>query len=235
MCIDFETNGPEPTICDITEAAWALYDTEYGDMPIVSRTFLNSDVSEMDPVAQRITGITLERCGAYGIPRDDIKKHLAEDVVHLNPDYLVAHNAHGFDKIIYDRLVPGNTSPWIDTLDDLPEETYERLGTRTLEFMAARMGFLNPFPHAALPDVYTLGKILMSHDVEEVALRSQIPNVIIAAQVSFAEKDLAKERGYFWQQIRGGKIYNKKWVKKIKKDLLEAEQEAAPFPVAVID
>ena len=233
--IDFETNGPEPDVCDITEAAWALYDTDYGKMPIVSKTFLNQDVKLMDEEAQKVTGITLERCHAYGVPREKIKEEMAYDIVHCNPDFLVAHNAYGFDKIIFDRLVKNCQVPWIDTMDDLPEELYECLGTRTLEFMAARLGFLNPFPHAALPDVYTMMKVLFAADPEVVALRSKIPSVIISAKVSFEQKDLAKARGYFWQQIRGGKVYNKKWVKKIKKDQLEKEQQEAPFTVAIID
>lgn len=235
MGVDFETNGPEPTLCDITEAAWAIYDTEYGETPIVSRAFLNSDVETMDPVAEKITGISLKRCHEYGIARDEIKSRIAGDLQLFGPDYLVAHNARGFDQIIFERLVPDPTLNWIDTLEDLPEDVYEALGTRTLEFMAARLGFLNPFPHAALPDVYTMMKVLFKCDVEEVALRSKIPSVIVSANVSFADKDLAKERKYFWQQIRGGKVYNKKWVKKIKKDQLELEQQEAPFKVAVID
>lgn len=233
--IDFETNGKDPALCDITEAAWALYDTDFGSMPIVSKTFLNCDVKDIDPEAEKITGITMARLASYGVPRSQIKGELAADIVHLNPDYLVAHNAYGFDKIIYDRLLENNTSEWIDTMEDLPEDLYDMLGTRTLEFMAARLGFLNPFPHAALPDVYTMMKVLFQCDVQGVALRSKIPSVIVSANVHFSEKDLAKERGYFWQQIRGGKIYNKKWVKKIKKDQLELEQQEAPFKVAVID
>lgn len=235
MGLDFETNGPEPKLCDITEAAWAIYDTEHGKGPIVSRSFLNNDVETMDPVAERITGISLKRCHEYGIPRDEIKKNIAADLVNFGPQYLVAHNARGFDQIIFERLVPDQTLKWIDTLEDLPEELYDCLGTRTLEFMAARLGFLNPFPHAALPDVYTMMKVLFTQDVEAVAARSEIPTVVVNAKVTFENKDLAKARGYFWQQIRGGKVYEKKWVKKMKKDQVEKEQSEAPFTVAIID
>lgn len=235
--IDFETNGPEPTLCDITEAAWVLYDTDFGKSPITSDCFLNKDVVEMDPVAQKITGITLERCHKYGIYRDEIISHL-DFALQSEPDYLVAHNARAFDKIIFERLMRNHDISkvkWIDTLEDLPEATYERLGTRTLEFMAARSGFLNPFPHAALPDVYTMMKILMNEDLDVVAERAAIPSVIVMADVSFHDKDKAKELQFSWQQIRGGKVYPKKWVKKIKKDCLEDLREKASFKVVVID
>lgn len=232
--IDFETNGPEPTLCDVTEAAWAFYDTELSQSPIVSKVFLNNDVKEMDPGAEKVTGISLERCHTFGIPREAIKDMIMHDLEWLKPEYLVAHNAKGFDKIIFDRLFPENGCQWIDTMDDLPMATYERLGTRTLEFMAARSGFLNPFPHAALPDVMTMMKILLNEDVEQVALRSKVPTVTIAADVSFEEKHLAKERGYFWESCRGGKKYYKKWVKTIKQDEVSLEQEAAPFSVAIV-
>jgi len=234
--IDFETNGPEPTTCDITEAAWVVYDTDFGNKPVVSRCFFNNEVKVMDPVAEKITGITIKQCQTYGIPRDAIGSVLAEDIKEYNPDFLVAHNAHGFDRIILERLIPEakENGPWIDTMEDLPTHTYERLGTRTLEFMAARSGFLNPFPHAALPDVMTMMKLLFMEDIAIVAERSKIPTVTIAADVSFQNKDLAKGRGYYWENVRGKK-YPKKWVKRMKQDEVETEQAEAPFGVAIID
>lgn len=233
--IDFETNGPEPTLCDITEAAWVLYDLDFGHVPVLSDCFLNKDVAEMDPVAEKITGISLERCHKYGVTRNEIASFLGVALMN-KPDFLVAHNARGFDQIIFERLMKDYdvNIPWIDTMEDLPIETYERLGTRTLEFMAARSGFLNPFPHAALPDVMTMMKLLLMEDVAIVAERSKIPTVTIAAQVSFDNKDLAKERGYYWENVRGKK-YPKKWVKRVKKDEVEKEQFEAPFHVAIID
>lgn len=238
--LDFETNAEDPETCDITEAAWVLYDTDFGTMPIVSRTFLNQDVRIMSEDAEKLTGISLKRCHEYGIPRDDIKKNLASDIVHLNPDYLVAHNAHLFDKIIYDRLLQGNTSEWIDTLWDLPEDFYDIHRTRSLELLCARhFCFTNPFPHSALPDVYTMMRILMdmwaSYEAE-IIKRSKEPLVVVSAGVSFENKDQAKTRGYSWEQFYGkGKRYTKKWIKRMKKDLLEKEQQEAPFKVAIID
>jgi len=233
--LDFETNGPEPTTCDITEVAIVLYDTDYGKVPIVSGCYLNSSVETMDPGAEKVTGISLDRCHNYGIPREIIKGILLDFIQKHAPNYLVAHNAHGFDRIILERLVPETIgSDWIDTMEDLPTATYDRLGTRTLEFMAARSGFLNPFPHAALPDVMTMMKILMDEDVEAVALRSKVPTVTIAANVSFQEKDQAKSRGYYWENVRGKK-YPKKWVKRIKKDEVDMEKDDCPFKIAIID
>lgn len=231
--IDFETNGPEPTVCDITEIAWVLYDTHFGEVPVVSYCALNCNVQEMDPVAEKITGISVKRCKEYGVPRDVIKEVLRTAIDKYQPDYMVAHNAHGFDRIILERLVTC-TVPWIDTMEDLPSETYERLGTRTLEYMAAKSGFLNPFPHAALPDVMTMMKILFADDLMEVIERSKIPTVTIMADVTFQQKDLAKARGYYWENIRGKK-YPKKWVKRMKKDEVEVEKSEAPFNVAIID
>lgn len=231
---DFETNGPDPKLCDITEASWAFYDTEFGNVPVISRVFLNSSVTQMDPEAEKVTGISLERCQKYGIPREVISKIFAEDLEKYGCDFLVAHNANEFDRVIFERLLPEHRFDWIDTMEDLPAETYQKLGTRTLEFMAARSGFLNPFPHSALPDVQTMMKILFMEDVEEVALRSKVPTVTIQARVSFQEKDLAKARGYRWENIRG-KVYPKKWVKRLKKDEVDLEKEEAPFEIAVID
>ncbi len=233
--VDFETNGPEPLTCDITEAAWVLFDTEFPAKPVVARTFLNADVTNMDPKAQEITGITIDMCKAYGVSRDFIKLSLFEDIERYKPDYLIAHNARGFDKIIFERLMPEamHNYAWIDTMEDFEEKTYEVWGTRTLEYMAAKNGFLNPFPHAALFDVMTMMKIFAMQPMERVIVRSKMSTVTVAAEVSFHDKDLAKERKYMWENIRG-KIYPKKWVKRMKLEDVEIERKNCPFKIAVI-
>lgn len=234
--LDFETSSPDPETCDITEAGWVAYDTLYGPVPILSGTFLNRDVEHIEPEAERITGISVEKCKKYGIQRKVIKDVFSADILKLEPDFLVAHNAHSFDRIIFDRIHEKTFGkiPWIDTMEDLPEETYEKCGTRKLSWMAAELGFINPFPHAALPDVMTMMKLLFMHDLDEVIALSKIPMVTIAADVTFQQKDLAKKRGYYWQNIRG-REYPKKWVKRMKKDKVEVEQKEAPFSVAIID
>jgi len=236
MGLDFETSGPDPEVCDITEAAWVVYDTNFGNKPVMSGTFLNREVESIDPEAEKITGISVEQCKTYGVKRDLIKTMLSRDIEHVEPDFLVAHNAHGFDEIIFNRLNANQFKnlPWIDTMEDLPESTYDKCGSRKLSWMAAEMGFLNPFPHAALPDVMTMMKLLFMHDLDEVVALSKIPMVTVAAGVSFQQKDLAKKRGYYWQNIRG-REYPKKWVKRMKQDKVALEQKEADFPVAIID
>lgn len=239
--IDFETNGVDPHTCSFTEVGLVFYDTDFGLSPIESISMLNKEVKTMDPTASKITGITLKQCHTYGSQVDAILGHMFAQLNFYNPDFLVAHNAHAFDEIIFNRLHKASDLklrkeiPWIDTMEDLSEETYAKLGTRTLEFMAARSGFINPFPHAALSDVMTMMKILFENGHEHAAERSKVPSVIVNAVVSFDNKDLAKAQGYYWQQIRGGKQYTKKWVKKIKKDMYEIEKELCPFNVVIID
>lgn len=235
MGIDFETSGPDPQVCDVTEAAWVIYDTTFGMSPIVSKCYLNKDVESIDPEAERITGISVERCKMYGESREYIKEQIEGAIHHRKVEYLVAHNAHSFDRIILERLLPSQVmNKWIDTMEDLPEETYTHCGTRKLSWMAAELGFINPFPHAALPDVMTMMKVLFHHKLTDVIALSKIPMVTVAAGVTFQQKDLAKKRGYYWQNIRG-REYPKKWVKRMKQDKVSLEQEEAGFPVAIID
>ena len=74
-------------------------------------------------------------------------------------------------------------------------------------------------------DVLATLKLLAMYDIDAVIKRSQIPNVEVRAQVSFGDRILAKERGYYW------KPDEKIWVKPLKLDEVETEKIKTPFPV----
>jgi len=76
---------------------------------------------------------------------------------------------------------------------------------RSQNHIACDLGFLNPFPHQALPDCLTMIEICRRSCVNwERALESaKSPLVEIEADVSFAKKDLAKNAGFIWNKDRG--------------------------------
>lgn len=225
--LDFETTSAEPEKCEVTEIGIVGYDTDMGTSPVMSYTSLNSDVEIIEPMAEKITGISVERCKTYGVPFESMKTRTFERINTFQPDFIVAHNGTTFDRVIFERLFLKDALfqyplDWIDTMTDLPLSVYEELRTGQLELMAARIGFVNPFPHAALPDVMTMMKILlMQPDLNIIVERSKSPMIDIKANVSFDEKDLAKEQKFGWQQYRGGKHYPKTWVKSVKECDLE--------------
>jgi DNA polymerase III epsilon subunit-like protein len=118
--------------------------------------------------------------------------------------------------------------PMIDIETDLPGTKRNKLG-----YMAADDGFLNPFPHAALPDAWTTLK-LIENKIEKVGLdaitaRAASPRVTVQAIVKFETNHQAKKRGYAWSSDR------RVWYKIIKEMDLESESKEAPFDIQKIE
>lgn len=239
VVIDLESNGPDPELCAVTEFGWVIRDTEVAK-PLSTKAHMLLGVKDMDPEAGRITKISLELLERCGITREEVLDDFRKDVERHKPEYIVAHNWHRFDGPLLNRFIRVDGKPIvelppaIDTLEDLPDESYEFYRNRTLVDMCTDREFLNPFPHAALFDCMALDKLLKYEDMEKVAARSRVPSVTVFADVSFQNKDLAKERGYYWQNLRGV-VYPKKWVKRMKKDMVPLEQENCPFNVGIIE
>ena len=67
------------------------------------------------------------------------------------------------------------------------------------------------------------------YDLDTIIKRSQIPNVEVRAVVDYNDRLLAKERGYYW------KSELKQWCKPMKADEVQAEKDAAPFSVILVE
>lgn len=240
LIFDIESNGPDPQTCSVAELGWVI--REIGTLkPLVVKSHHLIGLTTFDEGATRVNHITLEFLEKCGIPRDEVSHDFKADVERYKPDYIVAHNWHRFDGPLLKRFLTYNgvlcveLPPAIDTLEDLPEESYENVyRNRTLVDMCTDRQFLNPFPHTALADSLALDKLLSFEDIDKVIARSKVPSVTVFADVSFQDKDLAKERGYYWQNLRGV-IYNKKWVKRLKQDKVDEEQANCPFNVGIIE
>ena len=72
-------------------------------------------------------------------------------------------------------------------------------------------------------------ELLSRYDLDKVIKRAQTPNVNVRAVVSFDDRQLAKERGYYW------KPELKLWVKPLKADEVDEEKLKAPFPVVQME
>lgn len=228
--LDFETSGLDPVHDRVLEVGLALWDTERRK-PISQRDFyVRPEIEIPDHKWEEIapiTGITKADVELYGI-----NENKALDLINgfmFKADAVVAHNGTMFDKLFYDAWKGRHvdcTCPrlWIDTRLDVPEPM-----TGALICLAAKKGFLNPFPHQALSDVLTMLRILDGYDFNAVIERAKIPNIIVQMNVPFSDKDHAKELGYYWEPAP-----LKEWRKAIKLCDLEKEQAASRFPVKVI-
>lgn len=233
--LDLETTGLDFITDEITEIAWGVFDSERSKKPMVIRSLLLNVSKEIPKEIEDMTCISnmfLKVCGndffsALGTLRQDIKR--------FNVQAFVAHNGLRFDKPMLDTKIEQHgyekfDIPWIDTKLDVPYPA--NIKSRNLIGLAAEHEFLNPFPHSAVFDVFTMMKILMKYDVDAVYKTSQEPLVVVKALVDFNNKDLAKKRGYIWQEL-DGKFYEKSWVKVLRESQVQKEQTEAQFTVAI--
>jgi DNA polymerase-3 subunit epsilon len=228
--IDFETTGLDPRKDRITEVGLVLWDSE-SKQPVRVTGFLVKTPTPVSAEISRLTGITNELLRDYGVDPVPAMKSIV--ALAAQADFMCAHNGTEFDKLFLEaelqrRGADIRTLPWIDTRTDLPHAAYSLGKSASLKYLACDHGFVYP-AHRAVNDVLAMLEILGRYDLETTIKRAQTPNVNVRAVVSFDDRLLAKERGYYW------KPESKLWVKPLKADEVDAEKEAAPFPVVLME
>lgn len=227
--IDFETTGLDPQKDRITEVGMALWDSTT-KQPVRITGFLVKTSTPVSAEITNITGLTNEMLQSYGVePKPALMAMLG---MIAQADFMCAHNAEfdrGFLVAECARQTTGSKDlPWIDTRTDLPHAAYALGKSASLKYLACDHGFTYP-AHRAVNDVLAMLEILGRYDLDETIKRAQTPNVQVRAVVSFDDKHLAKERGYYW------KPEAKLWIKPLKADEVDAEKDAAPFPVVLME
>jgi DNA polymerase-3 subunit epsilon len=233
LVYDFEsewTTPVNPRMARPLEIGAVLYDSE-SKVPVSMYSEFLYDIDHATSPRElvELTGITDEMRRVYGITPVVGMTDLS-DLINAS-DYVVGHNIREFDAPMYvsecERLkIPSVAMNMIDTKTDLPLP--EKIKTSKLSHLAYEHGFINPFSHRALFDALTTLKLLQCYPIEEVIALSKEPNVTIRASVSYADKHLAKDRGYFWNGEE------KVWQKQLKRAKAEKERTEAPFPVQII-
>ncbi len=196
--LDLETTGLNVGDCAIIEIGAVLWDWER-QCPVRMMSELIHCDSELPAEITELTGILPKDLKRWGIP-------LSEGLVRLHAlavdaEYLVAHNGVQFDRLFLEKAWTKFPTTkigleWIDTTCDLPVP--KQIQTRKLSYLAAEMGFINPFAHRSLFDVLTMLKVMSQFDRDEVLGLQKSPLKRIVAQVSYDERDLAKAQGFRW-------------------------------------
>lgn len=237
MGLDLETTGLDIPKSYVTEIGWCLIDTDE-KKPLMTEAHILHVPHEVKITEEitDITHITREIVDEFGKEPREIYERFNFLLEHHRVDYVVAHNGNFFDKPMLEAnmdkyAVALTKTPWIDTYEDVPFPKHFRY--KNLTYLCGEHGFVNPFPHAALFDVMATMKVLSFYDLKEVVRRRETPWITIRAMVSFDDKQLAKDRGYMWEQA-GNKKFIKQWVKRVKQDELEALEKEAPFKIAVV-
>lgn len=232
--IDIETSGFDKDVDEITEIAWSI--KRHGvQRSLVDRVFYvqHNDLFISEEITN-LTGIKTGHCERYGVPYELIEKALVADVMKTQTEYMAAHNGNYFDRPFLVEKMPGldfALIPWLDTYRDIQYPPHFRC--HQISHLCVEYGFLNPFPHNAMADVWTTAKVLDQFDIDDVITRSKSPDTVIQALVSYERRDEAKTLKYRWENL-GDKKYPKKWVKLVKEMDLEREREMAIFDIEVL-
>jgi DNA polymerase-3 subunit epsilon len=232
--LDFETTGIDPYADRVLEVGLALWDVERRRPVCQSDFFVQPDIFVPKEVWDEVTpihGICQEDLDKFGVPECEAIRTVNEWV--LKADAVVAHNGTMFDKLFFEAwnarnfaLSPAGSPLWIDTRLDTPEPM-----TGSLVCIAAKKGFLNPFPHQALSDVLAMLRILDEYDFPKVLERARIPNILVEFVGPFESKEQAKENGFYWNGYAREKA-TKQWLKTIKETDFDAENERAkPYKI----
>ena len=184
----------------------------------------HDDYPECSVEALKTHGITKSMAQEFGEHPQGPIVELAKFLEDHKVDYLVAHNGHAFDFPMLCSSTEAYASHLkntfvnfkkIDTTVDVP---IRGIKTRKLSYLAAEHGFVNPFPHSTISDVRTMLKVLNCYSLEEVMRRAASKTVIIIACVSYEDRNLAKEAGFYWNPAKSV------WLKSVKECDLESEK-----------
>lgn len=236
--IDLETGGTFNGTLEtnfITEIGIVLWDTEFSQPVDLLSVLLKPD-QPVSPESAEYTGISNEMLKSHGRPAD-IRTLQPIAKLMKKADYVVAHNGREFDRPLIEAAfskfgLKMPTTPWLDTHYDVD---YPRnCVNRNLIYLAGFHGMVNPFSHRAVTDVLTMFAILTRYDIQQVIANSQRKWLIVQANVSYDEREKAKEKGFRWQSD-GGKTYEKCWVKRLREDQMTTLQSDCNFNLTVLE
>ncbi|MDU0111773.1 3'-5' exonuclease [Psychrosphaera aquimarina] len=224
--LDLETTGLSFEQDEIIEIGAVVWDT-HSNKPVAMLNHLVQQPTKL-PLADiivQITGITDKDLTEFGIQE---KQAISEFAALANKcEFIVAHNGNQFDKKFICKALNKYSFqlniPWIDSMVDVPFNS----STKQLVHLAAEHKFLNPFSHRALFDVLTMLKVCSEYDWNEVAKRSQSPEVTVIAKVSKDDRQLAKDKGFRWDPN------SYKWFKTYKE--CDLKGQTFDFEIEVVD
>jgi DNA polymerase III subunit epsilon len=229
LSLDFETTGLDRENDRITEVGAILYSTKI-NRAIENTSYLVDAGLPVPQAVADLTGISTGLIKKMGRPEKDAIEDIA--ILIGQADAVIGQNVVQFDKPFLDNaakrlgvLIPEKT--WIDTRTDLPLS----VESKSLVYMAADHGFLNPFPHNAIADGLTVLKLAAMYDFDKMLARAKEPNVVIQSLQSFADNDKAKKLKFGFKPSLG-----KKWLRVVKSsdvDILVKAAEEAGINLAV--
>lgn len=228
LIIDTETSGLDPAVDKVVELAAILYSVDY--QTILHQMSSICEAQSND--AERINRIPVDALRTVSPTLEDHSIALFNAMAR-EAHYVVAHNAD-FDKQWFvgaagAALVNGETQQllrWLCTMSDFTWPLQNKQG-ESLVSLALAHGIGVASAHRALADCQMIAALFDRVSKEE--LRSMLheallPRFLYKANVSYDNKQLAKDAGFKWQSDK------KQWVRK----LTEAQAASLDFSVSPI-
>lgn len=229
----------------VTEIGAVLWDCQRKG-PLV---FLSELIDEPDHIAHtpeltELTGIDDQMLSQWGHKKETIPQvlnRLAE--LMETADYMMAHNAHGYDKPMLSELFKryGVSMPdkvWIDSLEDI--EFPKRITNKSMAGLEHAHGFINPFPHRAVTDVLSMLKIASHYDfhrMSKLACSEKVTLVAMLDAPNWKDKEEVDEFNKIKHKVSKARfrwdVQQKKWKKEVHKLLLDEGKLDYDFPFLI--
>lgn len=235
--LDLKTDIPPPTAPAPVpvEIGLVLWDCAFGQ-PVELLSLLLRPEHPLSAEAAEHTGLSQALLEAHGRPADI---RTLQPIARLmqRADHIVAHGGREQARPVLEAAfsrfgLKMPATPWLDTQYDID---YPRACVgRHPVYLAGFYGFVNPFPQRCVTTALTLLTLLAHHDLAQVIANSQRKWLIVQANVTYEERDKAKEKGFRWQSD-GGKSHERCWVKRIREEQLPALQRDCDFHLTVLE
>lgn len=259
LLIDFESTGVDTAKDRITEIGAMVVDENFQPSPqskaLISQLVYDETYPELTAEITKITGISKEMLLSDGVDPMTAWQRLADMPLH-DIGYIVAYN-RAFDENLFkaevERVGAGMIPminrllqpPWLCAMNDI--ETSADFKSKRLMHAALEYGVtVNPKElHRAINDVELMRQLLIESKATPQAMwdYQNEPTEYLRAMVAKPwedngkSTDEAKKLGYSFQVARGdetGRVFDKCWVKRVKRKYRQKEMESSPFQVRVI-
>lgn len=234
--IDFETTTNDVTQAKITEIGAVMFDENWVEQ-ISSECFVyDESYPPQSEEVIRITGITDEMLKREGEPPRQALLKLLE--LMKPAAFFVAHNKE-FDRQVFEKAMqeylPDTGIPvkgkWLCSYQDIQYPLHFKC--KKLSHLALDHGItVRPETlHRATGDIRLMAELMRhgGYKLQDMIDYAGTPWVLIRADVSFGNNQLAKDRQYRWNPTF------KRWEKKVKKNVLEEVIHESPFRVIILE
>lgn len=223
--IDTETTGLGDD-AEVIEVAIALYriGTNHDGLISSASTLLPCQENP----AEEVNGISAELSRSFG---DVASKKASVERLFLDADYLVAFNAD-FDRPRWQKIFEASDHAWLCARNhfEWDDRWLKKPGSQIDLALRSGVGIIHA--HRAGDDVRTLVACLDRHTyrkllIEEAIARAASPRVILQAIVSYGDRLLAKDNGFYWDAQR------KSWLREVCQ--FDVDRGTYEFPFDVLN